>query len=113
MLENLKGLSLILVLSLLVGQVKSGLLFLLLLETLSGESLESRRTEWGRLTLLLLLSLLLGDLVGLDLSLQKLNLLVLSGKELLLVRKINSIGVDTVIIGFGKTGEGVLVHQSS
>lgn len=104
MLKNLKCLGLVLVLSLLVGLVESSLLFLLLLETLSGESLEPRRTEWGGLTLLLLLSLLLGDLVGLDLSLQKLNLLILSGKELLLVRKVDSIGVDTVTVGFGKTG---------
>ena len=56
-------------LSLLVGLVESGLLLLLLLETLGGESLESRSAKWSRLTLLLQLSLLLGDLVGLDLSL--------------------------------------------
>jgi hypothetical protein len=56
------------------------------------------------------LSLLLGDLVGLDLSLQKLDLLVLCREELLLVCKVDSVGVDAVTVGFGKTGEGVLVH---
>lgn len=109
MLKHLKRLSLILVLSLFVGLVETSLLFLLLLETLSGESLESRRTEWRGLTLLLLLSLLLGDLVGLDLSLQKLDLLVLSSKELLLVCKVDSVRVDAITIGLWQPSERVLV----
>ena len=83
--------------------MKPGLLFLLLLDPLCGECLESRSDE-GRLALLmLLLSLLLSDLVGLDLSLKELDLLVLGGQQLLLIGKVDAIGVDPVVIGFWKT----------
>jgi len=92
-----------------VGLVKPGLLLLLLLDSLSGQGLESRCTKRGRLALLLLLSLLLGDLVGLDLSLQKLDLLVLSSKELLLVCKVDSVRIDTITIGLWQPSERVLV----
>lgn len=104
LLEDLHCLSLVHVLSLFMRLMKPGLLFLLLLDPLCGECLESRSDERGRLALLmLLLSLLLSDLVGLDLSLKELDLLVLGGQQLLLIGKVDAIGVDPVVIGFWKT----------
>lgn len=100
LLKYLQCLGLIHVLCLLVSLMKSGLLFLLLLDPLSGESLESRSAKRGGLALLLLLSLLLSNLIGLDLSLQQLDLLVLSGKELLLVGEIDPVRVDAIAVGF-------------
>jgi hypothetical protein len=71
LLEHLQRLSLVHVLSLLVRLMKSSLLFLLLLSSLGGEGLEPWSDKRSRLTLLLLLlSLLLSELVRLDLSLE-------------------------------------------
>ena len=104
LLEDLHCLSLVHVLSLFMRLMKPGLLFLLLLDPLCGECLEPRSNERGRLALLmLLLSLLLSDLVGLDLGLKKLDLLILGGQELLLIGKVDAVRVDPVVVGFGKT----------
>jgi hypothetical protein len=102
LLQDLHRLGLVQLLSLLMSNVKSSLLFLLLLDPLGGKSLEPGCDERSRLALLLLLlSLLLGKLVGLNLSLEKLDLLILRSQDLLLIREVDAVWVHLGVIELG------------